>query len=117
MIYRVYKSLDNPASMFGIKGSYIYYVGGGAVIGAVIGFIVGTLTVGFVGFLVFLMGLVLSYLGTMVFQARFSERERKKWLSRRSLPDVIAVPPRRFSRLADDNTEKAKQRTAESNGS
>lgn len=116
MIYKVYKSLDNPSSLFGIKGSYIYYVGGGAIAGAVLGFIVGTLTVGFVGFLVFLLGLVLSYLGTMVFQARFSERERKKWLSRRSLPDIITVPPRRFSDLAADNYEKARKRTEVANG-
>ena len=110
MIYRVYKSLDNPASMFGIKGSYIYYVGAGAIVGAVIGVAVGMFTNGFVGFIVFVLGLVFSYLGTMVFQARFSERERKRWLSSRATPDVITVPPRRFSELAGDNMEKARQR-------
>ena len=114
MIYRVYKSLDNPASMFGIKGSYIYYVGGGAIIGVVIGTTVGMFTNGFVGFIVFLLGLAISYFGTMVFQTRFTERERKRWLSSRSIPDIVIVRPSPFRELAKQNIEQARKR-AETN--
>ena len=110
MIYRVYKSLDNPASMFGIKGSYIYYVGAGALVSALLGVAVGIFTNSFVGFLVFVLGLVLSYLGTMVFQARFSERERKRWLSSRALPDVVVLPPKRFAEIAEGSYRKAEER-------
>ena len=114
MFYRVYKSLDNPASMFGIKGSYIYFVVGGAIVGAILGAVVGMFTNGFVGFVVFLLGLAASYFGTMVFQARFTERERKRWLSSRSIPDVVVVPPRPFRELAGRNLDQARKR-AETN--
>lgn len=110
MVYRVYKSLDNPASMFGIKGSYIYYVGAGALAGALIGFVVGLFTNGFFGFLTFVLGLAASYFVTLLFQAKFSERERKRWLSSRATPDVVVVPPCRFSQLAAKNLEEAVQR-------
>ena len=113
MRYIVYKSLDNPSSMFGIKGSYLGWVAAGAGAGLVVAVIAGGFIGGLGGVIVFLACLVASYLGTLVMQAKYSERERKKWLASRKIPDVVVFRPETARDMAEDNYMAAKSRTGQ----
>lgn len=88
---KIYKSLDKPSSLFGIKGSYITWVLFGAMGAIIIGALIGSFTNSLVGFLFAIIIAVVVYLYVINFQSRFTERERNKWLSSRGLPDVIIM--------------------------
>lgn len=94
----VYKSLDKPSSLFGLKGGYLNFAIVGGCVAAAIGFIVGALTIGIFGFVAFVVALAIDYIAVMAFQAKFSEREKDRWLCSRSIPQYIIVAPKRFSR-------------------
>lgn len=96
MRVKVYKSLDEPSSIFGLKGSYFRILVLGAAAAAFLGIIVGKAVGGLAGLGVFLALLVADYLGVMAFQARFSERERKKWICSLKAPDFVSLQPRPF---------------------
>ena len=100
MDYKVYKSLDNAPSFLGLQGSYQRYAAIGTGLAFVVGAIVGGATNGLVGVIVFLAATAGVYLCVMAFQARFTERERKKLFSSRNIPDVIVFAPESFSVLA-----------------
>ena len=100
MEYTIYKALDNPPSFVGLKGSYIRFAGFGMVGAGFIGLAIGGATNGLVGVLSFAALAAGVYLGVMAFQARFSERERKKWVSSRKIKNVVLVPPSPISRMA-----------------
>lgn len=100
MEIRIYKSLDNPPSMLGLKGSYLRFAAIGLAIALVIGMLVGSVTNGLIGILVFVALTAAAYIGVMAFQARFTERERKKWFSSRKIPDLIHVKPVPIHKLA-----------------
>lgn len=97
MRYTVYKSLDKPSSLFGLKGSYFFYAAGGAVAGAMLALIVGAITNGLIGMLLFIALLAVDYAVIMGIQTKYSERERTKWFCSHKLPDFISVPPKRLS--------------------
>lgn len=109
MFYQVFKSLDNPSSFMGLKGSYLRYAAVGIAIALVISFAIGSVTNGLLGIIIFVALGALDYMGVMAFQARFSERERKKWFASRKLPDVLVLDPIQFRRLVEANLEKAKR--------
>lgn len=96
MKHRVYKSLDSTASLFGIRGSNLMFILAGAAAGLLLGLLVGTLTVGFIGFAVIILVLVATYLGVIAFQSRFTEKERDKLIAKGSIPDVIVFQPKRI---------------------
>ena len=100
MQYPVFKSLDNPSSMLGLKGSYLKFAAIGVGVALIIGFGVGSATNGLIGIIVFIAVSAVAYFAVMAFQARFTERERKKWFSSRKLPDIITLEPRTFGQLA-----------------
>lgn len=97
MRYTVYKSLDKPSSLFGLKGSYFFYAAGGALVGAVLALTIGAITNGLIGMLLFIVLLVIDYAVIMGIQTKYSERERTKWFCSHKLPSFITVPPRRLS--------------------
>lgn len=97
MRYTIYKSLDKPSSLFGLKGTYLTICIAGAGVGLFPAVLVGSITNGLIGTILFIGCAAGSYFGTLRFQSKFSERERAKWLSSRNLPDYIAVPPRKLS--------------------
>lgn len=100
MKYIVYKSLDKPSSLFGIKGSYLYYTIGGLAVDAVVAFVLGQVTNGLVGMIVFIVLMVVTYVAVLRIQSRFSERERTRWFCSHRLPQYIHVPPVRMSSYA-----------------
>ena len=93
----IYKSLDKSSSLFGIKGSYLYYAIVGAGADVLLSLVVGSLTNGLVGMIVFILLLVAVYVAVLRVQAKFSERERARWFCSHRLPDYIKVPPKRLS--------------------
>lgn len=110
MIYPVFKSLDNPSSFVGLKGSYIRYAATGIGVALFIAFVIGGATNGLIGVIVFVALGALDYMGVMAFQAKFSERERQKWFSSRKLPDVLNIEPRSFRYQAGLRLDKARQK-------
>ena len=111
MRYIIYKALDNPPSFVGLKGSYIKIAVVGVVISGVIGLVAGSVFNGLVGVIVFIAFAAAVYLGVMAFQARFTERERRKWLSSMKLSDVIVFDPESFLTLARRRLEAAERVT------
>lgn len=94
MRYVVFKSLDKSSSLFGIQGSYLYWVLAALGVDLAISFVIGSLTNSFVGFILFVgLGAVI-YFATLMVQTKLSERERTKWLCSHRLPDFIHVQPR-----------------------
>lgn len=93
MRLKVYKSLDESSSTFGLKGSYFKIALGGAVAALAVAVMVGKALNGLVGLVVFLVLVLAVYFGVLAFQAKYSERERKKWMCVRKLPDFVAVEP------------------------
>ena len=110
MYYKIYKALDNAPSFLGLQGSYQHYAAIGVAIALVLGFSIGGATNGLIGVVVFLVGTAAAYLAVMAFQARFTERERKKFISSRKSPDVIVFAPESFTSLARKQYEIAQKR-------
>lgn len=111
MQYTIFKSLDNPSSMVGLKGSYLKFALMGIGIALLIAGVVGSLTNGLIGIIVFIAIGAAVYLGVMAFQAKFSERERGKWFSSRKTPDVIHFAPLRFPEYASKYINESKEKT------
>ena len=91
MQYEVFRSLDRPSAFFGIKGSYISWVGAGLVVDLFFSLIVGVLTVGFIGFIVFLLGAVCVYGYVMMKQGKMSDRRLARKMAARQLPSSVRI--------------------------
>ena len=112
---KIYKSLDKPSSLFGIRGSYITWVIAGAGVALVLALLVNTITNGLIAILVFLALMVGVYLWVISFQSEYSERTRDKLFTARDLPDIILLQPRPLSKQrsytlksADKGADKGK---------
>lgn len=109
MKIKIYKSLDKPSSFLGLKGSYAMYAGVGVVIALCAAGYISTVTNGLIGILSFVGLCVVAYLLVLRVQASFTERELKKYLSGKRLPDFIDVHPEKMRNyIQEDNTEKQK---------
>lgn len=116
---KVYKSLDKPSSLFGIKGSYLSWVLAGAGVALVFALMVNTITNGLVAILVFLALIVGVYLWVISFQSKYSERTRDKLFTARDLPDIILLQPRSLSKQRAytlKSAEKEKDATKQKEG-
>ena len=109
MLYIIYKALDNPPSFVGLKGSYIKYAAGGLGVSLIISLIVGSFTNGLIAVILFTALAAAAYLGVMAFQAKYTERERMKWMSSKKLMDVITFPPEQFSTMANRRLSTAEK--------
>lgn len=96
---RVYRSLDNPSSLFGMKG--VYLVGFIILLGAsaFLSFLIGAMTSSILGTLLFIAGGVGSYLAVILTQGRYTEKELRMFLASKRIPSVIRVLPIRFRYL------------------
>ena len=94
MLVRVWKSLDKPSSLLGLRGAYGKYLF--LLCGVMIfpGVIVGSLTEGVWGFLLFVLGCAGVYLGLLSLQASHSAKELSRITEANNLPDYIQVPPK-----------------------
>lgn len=103
MQYRVYKSLDKPSVTLGLKGSYLLFFVVGGIAGAFLGVMIGSILGSLMGFIVFVLIGGGSYLGTLAFQSKFSEKERFKWMNSWKNPDFIRMSPRPFRSYLKNN--------------
>lgn len=91
---RVYRSLDRPASVFGIKGRFMILMGLGAALSTVAGIVVGKLTGMLGGVATVIAAVLASYFATTSVQSRIDEKDIWKVLAKRSFPDVYRVRPK-----------------------
>lgn len=93
---KIYKALDKPSSLFGLKGSYIRFAIIGLVAALILGLLVGRALNGLLGVGVFAGAAMGVYLGVLMFQSKYPERERKRWMCSKKIPDFVSVPPKSF---------------------
>lgn len=90
----VYKSLDKTSSLFGIQGTYLYFVVGGFVLAAILGFgVVGGMIAGssIIGTLATAVLGAVAYFIVMTVQGNFTERELKRKLTSLKMPDFMVL--------------------------
>lgn len=96
MRMRVYKSLDRPYSFLGLKGSYIRYVIIGFVSDIPVSILVAKIAGGLVAVIFFAAVLFALYTVGMAFQAKYPDRDRKRWIASFGIPDFISFKPKDF---------------------
>lgn len=96
---KVYRSLDQTASFFGIRGRFILVTLIGAGIVLVPSLIIGSATTVLLGGGVFLIGAASVYLMTLSLQSRVSEKDFWKAVARRAYPAVYRVRPKHIRNL------------------
>ncbi len=96
---RVYRSLDRPASVFGIRGRFLWVA---ALLGAmalIVGLVTGAATSMIVGFGAGLAGAGAAYLATLSLQSRIDEKDLVKTIVKRSFPTLYRVRPKHVRNL------------------
>lgn len=90
----IFKALDKENTLFGLVGQNIRYAGLGIGIACALGFGVGNAVNSLLGFALALLLSAGVYVGMIVLQNKFSNRERAKWLASHKIADFIVAPPR-----------------------
>jgi len=88
---QVYRNLDRPFTLLGIKGRYIIFAGVAVIASIVIGLVAGTIGNTFVGLAVALVLIVGCYLGILEIQQRFPEKALSRKLGSMGLPKSVTV--------------------------
>ena len=92
----VYRVLDRPFSMLGLKGRYFYVFLVLLALGALVSLIVGACTNSLVGSALLIVLMVLGYLAITFAQSFFSEREIMKFIWSKRIKDFIVLQPRKL---------------------
>ena len=97
---KLYRSLDQPSSFFGIRGRFMTVMGLVGAAGAVLGIVAGIVLGGNIfGFMVFLVTIVVGYFWVISLQSKMSDRDLTRLLNARSYRRYVRVPPGRVARL------------------
>lgn len=88
---RVYRSLDRPATFFGIRGRFIIVMVAGAALAAFVGIIVGGCTSMLMGFGVVLVLVIVAYFLTTTLQSRIDEKDIWKTVVKKAYPACYRV--------------------------
>ena len=88
---QVYRNLDRPFALLGIKGRYIVFAGVAVIASIVIGLVAGTIGNTFVGLAVALVLIVGCYLGILEILQRFPEKALSRKLGSMGLPKSVTV--------------------------
>lgn len=96
---RVYRSLDRPATFFGIKGRFIIVMIAVSVIGIFLGIIIGGITSMLIGFAIVLIGAIAAYFLTTSLQSRINEKDIWKCVVKRAFPDCYRVRPKHIRNI------------------
>lgn len=91
MEIKVYRNLDRPFTLFGIKGRFIVVLILWAVVSLVLAIIAGAATNGFIGLGVFGVLAFIGYLLVTVVQEKYSESSLRRMLGSVRLPKYITV--------------------------
>ena len=91
---KVYRSLDRPASVFGIRGRFLW----GAVLGGAPALVAGVAVGGAVSMLAgvgtALVGALAAYMATLSLQSKVDEKDLVKTVVKRSYPTLYRVRPK-----------------------
>ena len=96
---RVYRSLDRPATVFGIRGRFLWVMALGGALAFIIGMVVGGVSSMIMGFGASLLAAVGAYLVTMSLQSKINEKDIWKLLVKRGYPRVYRVPPKHIRNI------------------
>lgn len=96
MRVKIYKALDKPSSLFGLKGSYIRFAIIGIVAALALAMFIGRTVNGLVGVGIFGGATMMVYLVILRIQYKYPERDRKRLLSAGRIPNYVSIPPRSF---------------------
>ena len=88
---RVYRSLDRPATFFGIKGRFLVVLAAGSAASVFLAIIVGGVTSMLLGFVVILVGVIAAYFLTTSLQSKIDEKDIWKSVVKRAYPDFYRV--------------------------
>ena len=91
---RVYRSLDRPATVFGIRGRFLLVMALGGAIALVVGLVVGGLTSMILGFGAGLLCCMGAYFFTVSLQSRIDEKDIWKRIVRRGFPTLYVMRPK-----------------------
>ena len=96
---RVYRSLDRPATVFGIRGRFLWVMALGGALALIIGMVVGSVTSMIVGFGAGLLAVMGAYFVTVSLQSRIDERDIWKMVVRQGFPALYRMKPKHFRNL------------------
>ena len=91
---RVYRSLDRPASVFGVRGRFLYVTLLGGSLALVIGLAVGGAGTMIAGLGTGLAAALAAYLLTLCLQSKVDEKDLLKTIVKRSYPTLYRVRPK-----------------------
>jgi len=96
---KVYRSLDRPATVFGIRGRFLYVM----ILGGALALIVG-LAVGWAGSMILgvgagLLAALAAYLLTLSLQSRIDEKDIFKVIIKRSYPSLYRIRPKHMRNI------------------
>ena len=109
---RVYRSLDRPATVFGIRGRFLWVMALGGALALIIGMVVGSVSSMIVGFGAGLLAVTGAYFVTVSLQSRIDERDIWKMVVRQGFPDLYRIRPKHIRNLWKGfnlDTEKEKE--------
>ena len=96
---RVYRSLDRPATVFGIRGRFLWVMVLGGALALIVGMVVGGVTSMILGFGAGILAGVGAYLMTLSLQSRIDEKDLFKMIIKRSYPSLYRVRPKHIRNL------------------
>ncbi len=88
---KVYRNLDRPFSLFGIKGRYIAITGAVALCVLILSIVVGSVTNTFIGIATVVVGIVIDYMVITEVQQRFGMKAIGRKTASIGLPKNIMV--------------------------
>lgn len=96
---RVYRSLDRPATVFGIRGRFLWVAAVLLALALILGLVTGRAAGMLAGFGVGLLAAGGAYLYTLSLQSRIEEKDLVKLIVRRSYPTLYRVRPKHIRNL------------------
>ncbi len=91
---RVYRSLDRPATVFGIRGRFLWVAVLGGALALIVGLVVGAVSSMIVGFGAGLLAALAAYFLTLSLQSKVDEKDLFKMIVKRSYPSLYRVRPK-----------------------
>ena len=91
---RIYRSLDRPATVFGIRGRFLWVAVLGGALALIVGLVVGAVSSMIVGFGAGLLAALAAYFLTLSLQSKVDEKDLFKMIVKRSYPSLYRVRPK-----------------------
>lgn len=85
----IYRNIDRPFSLFGIKGMFVMVFMSLAVISVLLSLLIGAMTYTIVGLVFLLVVLFALYLGISIVQGRYREKDILRMINSLRMPSFI----------------------------